>query len=165
MFILFPMHASCASADLRCKERYYDEKALSQHYSRTHFCCHICDKLQRPNKWFRDYQVCFICEVAVGLMISSCSTCLCEHDSVSRVCSNCSLFLASLLQSLDVHYGRDHWACHDPKCKERRFVAFEDEFQLTLHVQVWHIYPTPTHILCRLGCSLPSLSILMKLLR
>jgi|AntAceMinimDraft_5_1070358.scaffolds.fasta_scaffold10304_2 hypothetical protein len=39
-------------------------------------------------------------------------------------------------QGLDVHYGRDHWACHDPKCKERRFVAFEDEFQLTLHLQV-----------------------------
>jgi hypothetical protein len=44
----------------RCKERFYDEKALSLHYSKNHFCCHICDKLLRPNKWFRDYQVPFV---------------------------------------------------------------------------------------------------------
>lgn len=60
-FLNLLLHDVCVSSHgCRCKERFYDEKALSQHYSRTHFCCHICDKLQRPNKWFRDYQVCYI---------------------------------------------------------------------------------------------------------
>lgn len=38
-----------------CRERFYDEKALVMHYTKNHFCCHICDRLGLKNKWFRDY--------------------------------------------------------------------------------------------------------------
>jgi len=88
----FSGHPKCSW----CKERFYDEKALTLHYTKNHFCCHLCDRLGVANKWFRDYA------------------------------------------GLDAHYSKDHWPCHDPKCKERRFVAFEDEFQLRLHQQDVH---------------------------
>jgi hypothetical protein len=88
----FKGHPKCSW----CKERFYDEKALTMHYTKNHFCCHLCDRLGIANKWFRDYS------------------------------------------GLDAHYSKDHWPCHDPKCKERRFVAFEDEFQLRLHQQEVH---------------------------
>ena len=66
------------------------------HYTKHHFCCHLCDRAGVANKWFKDYH------------------------------------------GLDVHFGDRHWPCHEAACKERRFVAFEDEFQLQLHMQEAH---------------------------
>uniref|UniRef100_A0A7S2WW84 C2H2-type domain-containing protein n=1 Tax=Rhizochromulina marina TaxID=1034831 RepID=A0A7S2WW84_9STRA len=41
-------------------------------------------------------------------------------------------------QSLDIHFSDKHYPCHDPQCRARRFVAFEDEFQLQAHVARHH---------------------------
>jgi len=42
----FKGHPKCSW----CKDRFYDEKALVLHYSKTHFCCHLCDRAGVANK-------------------------------------------------------------------------------------------------------------------
>jgi hypothetical protein len=45
----------CSWCTKGAADLFYDEKALVMHYTKNHFMCHICDRLNVRNKWFKDY--------------------------------------------------------------------------------------------------------------
>ena len=80
-----------------CHKMFYSDDELFEHCRSSHELCHICQRLNKAKRYFRDY----------------------SH--------------------LEDHFAAEHYTCPEPVCRELKFVVFETDTELKLHMAQVHV--------------------------